>query len=221
MKIFSFIRVFSLAILVTALKTACAPSIPDNMGQPLQPEAFTYTEGSPYFINEWDNGTVKMDNGTTFKDVQLKYNDLAGVLYFKDDSGKEMVFTQPVHEFTIYTPKSDTLKEHHFRNGYAASRDPKLFYEVLCDGPVQLLRINLKQGQESEDNSVITHRIITSTQYFLLIANRLVAMKKDRKFIYQNLGNKTREMEDFANKNNLNIKDDRDIIKLINFYNSI
>lgn len=212
-----------LCLIVISSKSQAQTAIPDAMGRPLPATTFTYTEGSPFFADEWNKGSVKLADGATFTDVQLKYNELNGALYFKNGSGKELSFTQPVQEFMLSVLKNDTLKQHRFRNGYTASNDPNMFYEVLCDGPVQLLKINLKMAQESKEynSETATHRIIASTQYFLLIAGRMVAMKKDRKFIYQNLGNKTKEMDAFFTANKLNIKNDNDIIKLINYYNSI
>jgi len=196
-------------------------AIPDNMGKPAT-TGFAYAEGSPFFADEWNKGDVSLANGTTFKDVSLKFNDLDNTLYYKSGSGKDMIFTEPVHEFTLIITKKDTARKHLFRNGYAQNNMPEAFYEVMSDGKVPLLKIDLKLSQESQNlDSPPIHRIVESVQYYLLLDNRLVPMKKDRKFIFQHIGNKVAEMQAFITANNIDVKNDDDLIKLLNYYNSI
>lgn len=202
-------------------KTGCAQAIPGNMGKPAT-AGFVYAEGSPFYADEWNKGDVTLTNGYTFKDATLKFNDLDNTLYYKSGSGKEMIFTEPVHEFTLLVTKKDTLRKHLFRNGYAQNNMPEAFYEVLSDGKVPMLKINLKLSQESQDQgSAPIHRMVESVQYYLLLNNRLVPMKKDRKFIFQNIGNKVTEMQAFITANNIDVKNEDDLIKLLNYYNSI
>lgn len=209
-------------ILLGSAKSYAQAVLPDRTGQPLTTKSYTNLEGSPFLVNDWLNGMVKLGNGNTFKDVPLKYNELEDVLCFKSSKGEELMFAVPVQEFTLPVLKNGNLQQRHFRNGYTGG-NPKAFYEVLSDGGVQLLKRSSKVIQEDKEynSATVNQKIIESIKYYLLVADKMISLKKDKKFILNALGNKQEQLEAYITSNNLNLKDDNDLAKLINYYNSI
>lgn len=221
--IYIFLLIICGVFIMASPKAYAQAEIPDKTGQPLMTKGYVNLEGSPFFVNDWVNGSVTLANGSSFKNVQLKYNELEDVLYFKNGKNEEFMFAQPVQEFTLQIPKTDGLQQHHFRNGYLAGSNAKAYYEILSDGKAQLLKRSSKVIQEDKEynSATVTQKIIESIKYYLFIDGKMNPVKKDKKSLFSILGNKTAELDNYIKANNLNIKDDDDLIKLINYYNSL
>jgi hypothetical protein len=71
------------------------------------------------------------------------------------------------------------------------------------------------------NSSVISKAFKDNISYYLVIGNKAFPVKKEKRSILSALGNKQTELEAFIKANNLNLKNDDDLARLINYYNSI
>ena len=160
-----------------------------------------------------------MSNGNFIENVLLRFDQVQDQLLFKDNTDKEMLFSEPIVEFTI---DGDI-----FRGGYVPidGAKPSVFYEVLEDGKTQLLkRTSKKIFEETPYSSATKVKTISSTETYYLLPNggtQLVKVKKDKKSLLDAMGNKKSELDQFIKDQRLNLRNDSDMAKLVAYYNSL
>src|SRR5471030_3173506 len=181
-------------------------------------------DGSPLLNDQWAPGVVILADGTTYKDIPLKYNEMQDVLYFKGNNDHAYVFSKPVHEFSMqYTVENKTQRKL-FKNGFTnvPNTSESSFFEILGDGSAQLIK---KDDKELTDvkayNQPVTKRLDDDSKYYLIISGKVIPFKKNKKFILSNLPGKQTAVEAFIKTNNINVKKDDDLVKLFSYYNSI
>ncbi|MDP9046924.1 MAG: hypothetical protein M3N14_02230 [Bacteroidota bacterium] len=186
---------------------------------------YTDVQGSPFLSDKWAKGMVKMADGRTFKEVRLKYDQVKDELYFQDKKNDTLIFVDPVKEFKIEYDYGDDLHEKLFRNGYKniPNSTEGSFFEVLSDGTAQLLKRTTKSILESKEyNSTTTvKRFDTNAKYYIVISGTVLPIKKDKKSILTVLSNRRDQLENYMRTNNINLKSDEDLVKLMAYYNSL
>jgi hypothetical protein len=195
----------------------------DINGVPLTQKKYEDVTGTPFLYEEWSPGTVKFTNGKSYKEnLFLKYNAKDDELYFKNKNGDPLLFVDSVSEFVITPPIGIG---HHYRNGYkdVNGYSQNAFFEVVADGSVQLLKKTKKTILESKAyNSPTTERrFVTVSQYYLIKSGKAVAVKPDKKSVLSTLNDKQPALEKFIKENNLNLRNDDELAKLVVYYNSI
>ncbi|WP_242920890.1 hypothetical protein [Pontibacter liquoris] len=194
-------------------------------GRPIRVGQYENVVGSPYLQDEWRKGTVKLANGETYPDVDLKYDQVQDIPLFRNKAGETLEIVQSVAGFTITYLKDGALQEAVFRNGYpgikGASRTS--FYEVLAEGKVDLLKRTNKVIREEKayNSATITKNILPVVTYYIAREEQLVNIKNDRKSILEALADKAPELDAYIKKNKLRLKEDADLAQLINYYNSL
>lgn len=193
--------------------------IRDITGQPFETMQYVGVQGSPYLLDEWEVGRVRMQSGKVFLDVPLKYDLVQNLLIFRSDAGQEQLFLEPVVEFEI--------GRYLFRNGYKPIDGASLstFYQVLADGGTKLLKRTAKRVEEEVSyGSGPKVKSIVGYEYYYLASDdnsSLVKIKKDRRSVINVLKDKKIELNRHINEQGLDLRQDNDIAKLITFYNSL
>lgn len=194
-------------------------------GQPVKETDHSEIEGSPFFNDDWSTGLVMLSDDRTFKDMSLKYNVYREELYFKDSNGEIKMFSSPVSEFKIMSMEDGNSHSKKFKSGYTniPGYTAKSFFEVLSEGTVQILKKHRRLVTETTgiDLGTITRRFIDKESYYLIISDTVTLVKKDKKSILALLNNKQTELETYIKAYKLDLKNDDDLAKLINYYNSI
>ncbi|SIT88063.1 hypothetical protein [Pontibacter indicus] len=204
--------------LLCGSKAYAQTEITDFMGRPVMVKQYLDVKGSPYLDDAWQEGWVKMQDGKAYLGVRLKYDQVADELMFANGRGEAQFFVQPVKEFE--------LKKRLFRSGYAPADDtpPSAFYEVLADGPTQLLKWTFKWVHEEVPYGSATKvkSILEQQNYYLADRNgKLTKLKKDRRSLLQALGGKQAELEQYTRTNRLDLRKEQDMTKLVMYYNSL
>lgn len=204
-----------------AVTPAFAQYTEDFRAKTVLEKTYTDIKGSPYVFDDWSLGLVKMASGTTYKDLLLKYDQVANELIFQDKSGKSLGFADPVAEFKLID-KSNAYRL--FRAGFKAvdSNSEKTFYEVLYDGSTVLLKDPKKNIVEHRayNSSTAVKSIVETPAYYVLLNGTLVKFKKDKKSILSVLGNSA-QLEKYIQDQKINLKNDEDLAKLMLYYDSI
>lgn len=190
-------------------------------GSPVSSIKYENITGSPYLTDDWSTGLVKLQSGKTYKEVKVKYDQVADELHF-ENQGKELAFINPISEFKLAVAAGEgRSKDLYFKNGFAS--DPKAFYQVLADGKVSLIKKNRKViVDKTPFNSATAVKIIEpQTKYYLHINNKLEPVKNNKKSIFSALSDKKDLLEEYIQKESLNLNQDGDFGKLITYYNSL
>nr|WP_294944440.1 hypothetical protein [uncultured Mucilaginibacter sp.] len=186
---------------------------------------YTNVEGTPYLYPDWVPGSVKLTDGTTNDaPIELKYNLVSDEVSFKDKAGQELVFVKPVAEFTLNSADNSGLP-HKYRSGYKdiEGTAPASFFEVLADGKVQLLKRFTKLLFESQPigSASKLQQFIDKTKYYLVINGKALQVKNDKKALLAALGDKQAQLEDYIKANKVNFKNDAQLGKLVDYYNTL
>ncbi|PTX22215.1 hypothetical protein C8N40_10137 [Pontibacter mucosus] len=226
MKTKLILLVLSLVFISAYMDASAQTAIVDVMGKPIQAKQYVDVQGSPYLFDDWKKGNVTLADGTTFEGMALMYDQITDEVIFRNDQGQAQAFLQPVVMFT-FSLGEDGVKEakRNFRKGYAPvdGASAGAFYEVLADGDTQLLKRYSKTIFEETPYGTATKvkKFQENTSYYVAKADKLEKVKQDKKSILNALPDKAPALEKYMKENRLNLRNDSDIIKLVDHYNSL
>ena len=220
MKKYVLIVVF-LCYLFSAASAQTNPIILTGLnGTPITETKYTNIEGDPYLYNSWKFGDVKFKDGSIFKNIQLKYNLISDELVFKGEDGQEMLFLQPVAEFTLF-PSGES-----FINGFKGSKNftEKTYLQQLNYGKTIVYKRTIKNIVERREynSATSTQTFVQNVLYFYSTKDIALALfKKEKKSLLVLLADKQKEVEAYISSNNLNVKDDKDLAAILTFYSAL
>lgn len=193
-------------------------------GTPLEVKDDGKIKGSRYLIDDWVKGQVLQEDNKSFQDMLLKYDVLNDQLIFKDKNNQILKFKYPVKQFQLLSPE---FLNHPsiFKNGFPATGKltNKSFYLVLAEGKATLLKKPVKSINESipYGESTKTEEILNSEHYYVLHNTKMVKIKKDKESLIKTLTDKRAELDQFAKQNELKGKSDEELIRIIEYYNTL
>ncbi|WP_432712987.1 hypothetical protein [Pedobacter sp.] len=197
----------------------------DGQGIYFVGNTYSNLTGSPYLYEDWAKGYVKLANGTVYRDLFVKYDQVKDELIFLNEKKSPQLFSQPVTEFTIVNINEGVETKRTFINGFQSMGDAnsKTYYELLVAGNTKLVKhISKKVVEERGNGSILVNKQVKETaKYYLSMADNLYPIKRDQKAILVTLKSKATELTSFIKENNLNLKKDGDLITLIYYYNTL
>lgn len=201
---------------------ANAQYLHDLQGKPLSEMKYTDVVGTPYLYDGWTKGTVELVNGTFYKDIDLKFSLLKDELFFKNTKDETMLsFVLPVKSFLLAGGAQKNL----YKNGFPEiDHFTKIsYYQVLFDGNSKLLFKNYKTISEIKPyNSATTEKKFADNESYYIFKDDV--MKKIRPTKKEFLGlfkNKNTEMEAFIKTEKIDFKNNQDLTRVFEFYNSL
>jgi hypothetical protein len=182
-------------------------------------------QGSPFLFDNWQKGTVRLRNGTVHTSLDLKYDQVADELIFLSPTGQEQKFADRVAEFTLPAAQGGS---HRFFSGFApidGARESS-FYELVADGPTRLLKRTTKKiVEERAPNSNILkiRQVRQHVKYYVALPDqqKLTLVRKDQKSVLTAFSNRRSEVEQYLKTQGLNLKEEQDLVKLTNYYNTL
>lgn len=212
----------ALLFLTLTIPSANAQFSEDFRAKDVLTRVYTDIKGSPYLAEDFLPAVVKMKDGKTFKDIPLKYDQVTGELIFKDPTGKLVTFADPVAEFRFTGGK---LANQAYRAGFSSTEQGNVntFYQVLYDGGTIVLKDARKNLIEHRayNSSTPVKSIVETPAYYLVMGNTLEKIRKDKKSVLLVLKDKATELDKYITENKLNLKEDADLARLLQYYDSI
>ena len=175
-----------------------------------------------FLVQNWRTGTVSFRNTADKAVVPLLFDIYSNRLYFL--SGNAILeFANPVKEFTIpVVVKKDTVRLL-YRNGYPAvhKNSPETFYEVLVDGPFQLLRCKAKTIALYKDKDVPEAERDFSKELFYaaLPDGKLILVKKDKDYLLSEAPAYAGQIEKICAEEKLKLKNEAQLKTLFTALN--
>ncbi|PTS99952.1 hypothetical protein DBR11_11285 [Pedobacter sp. HMWF019] len=221
-----FISTVALGLLVISAKAQIFIT-QDNLGVSApMPEKGTpeYIQGI-YLYPDFVKGSVTMLDNKKIASADLIYDLSKDKIIFKGEDNKPYWFKDKVSEFQMADPKSGDQLIHLFKNGYPPiDRYSALnYYEVLAEGKVTLLKKEVRIVSETipYGSSAPVKSVANAQLYYLYTNDTMTQIKKDKKSMGNLLKGNDFNLTKYISDNNLNIKNDEDLVKIINYYNSI
>lgn len=215
MKIFEKLLIFSCCAWVTTFAQAQIAISSDVIGgTPLTGQSYTNIKGTPFLLETWELGTVTMASGKKFENVSLMFDQVANMVIFRDADGSSKTFSQPVAAFFI---KKDA-DVYNFERGADG-----VFYQRLVTGKSTLWKKNHKSliDEKPYGSATVQRNILNNTTYYTGELTKLTKIKTDKKSILSLFGDKASEVEAYIKKNKLGTKEDLDLIRIFDYYNSL
>jgi hypothetical protein len=215
---YTFVALFAFLVIIFH---AQAQFMTDINGRVVQEFSYTDVEGSPYFLDgEWYSGTIRAMKGQVFDGVRLRFDAYKNEVEYTRDN-KLYRLGPEVLEFTI--PTGSELCQ--FRRGFPAvgSLSEQTFYRVLHDGVTKLLKYHEKKMREEKayNSATTTKRFETTERLYILKDGTMTLVRRgDRKGIMALLADKRDLMEYTIKEQQLNLKEEEDITKLLEEYDA-
>jgi len=179
-------------------------------------------EGTPYFSDKWMKGNVFIEENE-YRNFYLRVNILETTLEFMDRKGEQMICTMPIKEVLLKDSLSGT--NYRFFHSSFLPQNPEIRQSWLLElvtGTAKLYKLEKKQINEIRPYGSATteQHIISSYGYFILFNNELRRIKK-LSDVTELLSGKKEALEEFIKSNRLNVKSEKDLVRLIEHFNSL
>lgn len=212
---------FSLLISVFTTQALKAQQfIQDVSGIPFIATKYSAVEGFPNLFTDWKKGQVKLKDGAQYKDLDLMYDLVKDELSFKSNDGQAMLFKQSVVQFQF----------NDMEQPYVSGIDGGKFFtdrnylQQLSSGKITVYKKTVKNIIEKNEYNTVakTQVFLENIQYFYTLNNGSLGLfKKDKKMLLGLLADKQSEVQTFITKNNIKLKEDKDLISVLAYYNSL
>ena len=171
----------------------------------------TTLNGTVYLNDEWELGSVLLENGDRFDDVYLKLNTyLEELVLFNERTGGIMVLDKfIIDEFEI---KSDRISQNVFRKIYF-DKYPKgeHYYNIIYDGKIKLLiwhRTNeVKTSVYKDGHGLLRDSEYKQEQIYFLVfpGEDIIKIANKRRAFIHVIPEQKKEMRKLFRKNNIHI----------------
>jgi len=148
--------------------------------------------------------------------VQLMYDEVADVVLLSDSTHQIQLIKEKLQSFTIGSDKFINIwVDSNVTNLYASG-----YYQALAEGPVSLLKKEIKKVRDRIIGTEIFYQIDVTTDYYVK-ENQNLYLIDGKKAIIKILNNKSQELRKYINSERLNYNKDKEamLIKVVNYYN--
>ncbi|MGI9549608.1 MAG: hypothetical protein ACR2MT_00300 [Aurantibacter sp.] len=189
---------------------------------PDQPEPHLILKGSPYEDDGYKTGTAIIHGKTDFR-APMRFNSAKGVIEFLgDDKVKKEMLRRP------YIKASFGGKIYEILEYLKDGRTKLGYFNTLSFGKTQLLFRSQKaviienNGSKHQNGSIYAHYKDISEYYIKKEGHPARKIKLNKRSILNSFDVKIRKLLEFAIENqNLNLTKERDVIRLLEYYDTI
>jgi hypothetical protein len=212
--------------LVCNLSFAQISNLSTNIsGEPIRLKSYKDISGSPYLSEEWQMGTVFSLDANNNETVMLRYNIYEDKVEYKKDGMIYGLVSESVKGFSVAVPDPDgKVKRYVFENkmGKVGEYTDRNFFSILYADKVKFLQkivVKLIDNTATYGTNVQQSKFVKEEEFYLVKeTGESFKVKKNNGSLLKILNNK--ELKDFVKNNNLNIKEDKDLIEALKFYES-
>lgn len=216
--------------IITALSKAQTDSLLIQNSKPIDNSRYTGIDGSPYYFSDWVVGSILRNDGQTVEGVLMNYNGHEHEL--------EVLLKNEVHILDKrWHLRADVLKEKNpaiadefpvdrliFQRG-AQNQFMDRYSTILYLGEKYTLIRDCDIGKiEKEFNDVgrtyTVERFKDLSLYFLKTKSGIVPLKLQKKKIAEAFGDNP-AIEDFIEKEKLDVGEERDLVRLVQFADAL
>lgn len=187
----------------------------------LPPEEISDDVQLMFIKQQWAPGTVTLRNNNNTRSFPLLFDVYSNQLYYQQ-AGIAMEFLEPVKQFTIRMLRKNDSVTLLYRSGYPdhQKNTATTFYEVLVDGPYQLLRCKAKTIYLHKEEVPEEQRSYQKELLFAYLPNgKLVLIKKDKSYIMQQMPEAAATMKQLTDAHKLKLKNEEQLVKLFQLLN--
>ncbi len=185
----------------------------------------TETEGSYYYSPDWNKGNIELFSGEIIQNYPLKYDMKMQQIDIKVEDEVKFVTVLAVKEISWVHPTSgdkEILKNVSNFKDYKGTG----FFSILSEGKITLLKKTDLTLMEANYNAAMdvgseNNKYVKKEKYYISKDNSVQEMKKSKKIIRTIFSDQISKVEEYVDQYNLNVKEEYDLIKIFDFYNSL
>jgi hypothetical protein len=182
--------------------------------------------GSAYLFPDFKYATIVLTDGRQYKNVKARLNLVEHEVNFIASNGEEgYIGKGMVNTITISDTNKQEIKVYLFQTGFPSidNQSGIHFYQVLVAGKLSLLksinknieeRLNELSGEKSKEFAIRENLYIVS-------GGSLKRVKKDAGFFTEAMADQKDAILQFISENKVNFKNEEQVKKLIEFYNTL
>lgn len=192
-------------------------------GQPItQKNATVYTDGTPFYNNNWLKATLVTADGQTHKDISVRMNLLEGNLHYKDASGMELVNVSPIKEVHLVDVDGRPITFVHSSSIPTSELGDTWLQQLSNQGPVRVFKHVKKEVKEMKAyGSATVEMFVTEEKRYYLLSDKNLQKIKKLKDITDVLSAKEGELTRYIREQSLKEKAESDMGRLVDYYNSL
>jgi len=185
-------------------------------------------KGSPFFINDWHNGTVYLENGKIFENVPLKIDVYQNELLAISRGQTIYVTKDQVNNFLLQPDSlEEPIKFINIKSSQYKKFDEDQFLRVLHEGTKTVLEWHQKYYSEADytgaysANRTYDEFIQSSKFYYLDEKDQLKKLRTSIGKIAKIFESNEKAVKDFIFENNLNPKQPAQLARILRYGESL
>lgn len=176
-------------------------------------------ENSPYLSDVFQEA-VLMYKDEKLSKLMVRFNTFSNALEYQQD-GNNFTLTEPA--IVGFRLPDGSIFRRGFQN-IDKKQTNLTFYQVLSEGNLSLVKFphSRMQNKTQYNQATKMYAYVSDESFYLAKTDgTLVKVKKDKKSIFEAIPDKKEQLEEYLNKEKLKLNNWENIIKLLNYYNSI
>ncbi len=180
-----------------------------------------YVVGSPYFESKWEKGVVFI-NKRPVLNAPMRYNAEREIIeFYEEDLKRKDIIPKPFIEVRI----ADVLYKY-MEYAEAGTRKWGYFNPLMKEGDLKLYYRPIKKITDPIMGNSWSRfwepRCINVSDYYLgEVDQPLQRVNLNQKYLLPLLSDNTPEIEQFISRNELNLRKEKDVISLLEYYNQL
>jgi hypothetical protein len=191
----------------------------DKSADIVRPDMYEGVDGSPFISEKWLYARIKLEDNRIFDSVSLKLNLFENKVYFKDGDNRPRQVGLRVAQIEIRDASSE-WNNTIFLSGFGTNQNA--FYQVLGDGKkIGYLKELVVIQKEYKMLHAATQKKFEfyDGKLFLYAQGILYDVNKDCSTFMPAFGNDTK-VSSYMSSNGLKCHKEKDLKKLVDYYNS-
>lgn len=204
---------FSIVFVFACITSFAQNDVADANGKPFMKNSAEVYVGNPYFTTSFNKGGVKLADGKSFDNYELKLDEVNNQIIYKGADGRDYTFLGEVVAFYF---NLDSKQISFIKTG-----EDKAYYQVVVSGKNSLLKRNVKSiAERKQYSSATTEKFIQNRiNYGLSIDGKFVELS-DNKRLLEAFSNNEKALE-FIKANKVSVKKEESLIKLATYTNTL
>lgn len=195
-------------------------SIDDLKVTPIRIPALQEISGTPFLTPDYKNATIHLNDNKYVADIPVKFNILNNAIMVRMDDGQELKLESFKSVSWDEKEENGTTKHFDFAMGYPDidKHTDKSVYQVLSAGPnAHLLKYISQKIEDANTLGDYSRReLVKSEQLYLYIPGKdIKRIKASKKDITDALPQLAGKIDEIAASNNLKLKNESEIITLV------
>jgi hypothetical protein len=186
---------------------------------------YSNVKGTPYIFKEFQNGNFYFSNKTLITDKLINYNCYTDEVTFSDENKVYKANSQDIDYFTIKRSENGAILL--FKQVFLSSEKKRIFMQVLYQGKSVLFKRYRKEFLKADVGTPYGSNRQTDEyndyyEYYVSANGKEPVILKPRKSAVVGIfSDKSEIIEEFIKKEKINLKDETDLIRLVEQYDKI